>query len=319
MAITRRSAAPEISVVIVAWNGRALLEECLRRLFAQVPEPAFEVIVVDNASQDGAPGMVEARFPDVRLIRAGANLGFAAGNNLGFSHARGDIVLMLNPDAFLIGTDTISRLARFLRSHPDHAGVGCKLLYADGRHQVGDAGHAPTPGSMIVHGFGLSRLLPGMRGVFLTRIPPTGMVEVDWISGALFMVRKEVIARVGGLDAGFFLYAEDVEWGCRIRDAGWRIAYLPEVSAIHVQGGTQDGPADAARAPSTRWIDAFAELYRRRNPGRFYAFRFGLGLGFAARAVMFALLSIFPGRRPALNRARTMSIFARHILSMPGN
>lgn len=307
--------APSVSVVIVAWNGCALLGRCLGYLFAQQSPPSFEVIVVDNGSSDGTPEMVEARFPQCQLIRSGENLGFAAGNNLGFAHARGRHVLLLNPDVYLTEPLTLQRLSAFLDETPRFAGVGCRLTYADGRHQVGDAGYRPTPRALLMHGLGISRLLPGVRGLFLTRLAPQGAMEVDWLSGALFLVRREVIDAVDGLDTSFFLYAEDVEWGCRMRRAGWYLAYLPDLSAIHLQGGTQGEGAALGATPSLRWIDALAHLYAREHANGFWAFRLGLGVGFGLRAMVFALAGLLrAGWRP---RARAMATFSRHILTMP--
>ncbi len=306
---------PSVSVVIVAWNGRAILERCLEYLFAQVSPPSFEVIIVDNGSADGAPEMVETRFPQCRLIRSGANLGFAGGNNLGFTQTRGHYVLLLNPDVYLTDPDTLLRLSAYLDENPRLAGVGCRLTYADGRHQVGDAGYRPTPWTLIMHGLGASRIMPGVRGLFLTRLAQTKAMEVDWVSGALFLVRRAVIDAVHGLDTSFFLYAEDVEWGCRMRRAGWELAYLPDLSAIHLQGGTQGDSAALGATPSLRWIDALAHLYSRENANGFWAFRLGLGVGLGLRAIVFALLGLlYASWRP---RARAMASFSRHILTMP--
>jgi GT2 family glycosyltransferase len=162
---------------------------------------------------------------------------------------------------------------------------------------------------VLAHGFGLQRLA-GARSLFLSGLSGTRPVEVDWISGALFMVRRSALRDVGGFDERFFMYAEDVDLGCRLRDAGWRLAHLPDISAVHVQGG----PA-AASDPSTRWLDSLAGLYARRNPGRFAAFRIGLGLGFGLRAAAYAAVSLVTGRRRG--DARAMAVFARRVWLMP--
>ena len=303
---------PAVSVVIVAWNGRDLLRECLANVARTKLAQGLEALVVDNASSDGAREMVETEFPDVRLLRTGENLGFAGGNNRGFAETSGDKVLLLNPDAFVSDPDLISELADFLDRNPDHGGVGCKLTYPDGRHQVGDAGFAPAPSTVFSHAFGLARVF-GTKGLFLPPQKDLAPIEVDWISGALFMVRRDVLERVGGLDESFFMYAEDVEFGCRIRSAGWKIAYLPSRSAVHVQGGTQD----TGKSPSTRWLDALAVLYRRYNPGSFAWFRLSMGAGFALRALAYRLAGLARPSTQHAAKARAMATFARHMFRMP--
>ncbi|OWJ76566.1 glycosyltransferase family 2 protein [Haematobacter genomosp. 1] len=302
---------PQVSIVIVAWNGRDYLRHCLQLASFDSPEVSREIIVIDNGSTDGAPEMVAAEFPDVHLVKTGENLGFAGGNNRGFALARAETVLLLNPDAFLETPGTLARLLRHLEAHPGTGAVGCRLTYPDGRHQVGDGGHAPRPAAVLVHALGLGRFVPGARGLFLSPRRGTAPRQVDWLSGALILVRADVIRQVGGLDAGFFMYAEDVEWGCRMRRAGWQVAYLPDLSAVHVQGGTQEG-ADI----STTWLDALGRLYLRENPRGFTPFRLGYGAGFSLRSAAYGAAGLLR-RDPRLRRkAGIMRRYAAHVLTM---
>src|SRR5262249_20091783 len=147
----------------------------------------------------------------VRLIASDKNRGFACGNNRGIASSRGRLILLLNPDAFLTDPTVLEKTANWLDTHSDYAGLGCKLIFPDGKHQVGDAGYAPTPLSVVMHAFGLTRLIPGARGVFLNpaRRKPVQAIDVDWICGAFFLIRRSVIDEVGGLNEQIFMYGED--------------------------------------------------------------------------------------------------------------
>ncbi len=300
-----------LSVVIVTWNCRALALECLAALFACKLPPRTEVIVVDNASTDGTASAVAVAFPEVRLLANPTNAGFAGGNNIGFSMARGRTILLLNPDAFPAASDSVMALWRFLEANAGYAAAGPRLLHQDGRHQVGDAGWRPGFISLALHALGASQLLPRhLHGVFLVRPDRLGAgpIQVDWICGACMMVRADVVRRVGGLDAKFFMYAEDVEWGCRMRRAGLRLGYLPQVRVRHLQGGTQSG-----RAAPTRWLDNLVRLHCSLNgPRSLPLLRPVLAVGFALRALVYAAAALLPGDRGRSTQAATMWAFARH-------
>ncbi len=300
-----------LSVIIVTWNCRALALECLAALFAADLPTGTEVIVVDNASADGTAAAVAAGFPSVRLIANQKNAGFAGGNNIGFDVARGQVLLLLNPDAFPAEAGSLMALWQFLAANKDYAAAGPRLLHEDGRHQVGDAGWRPGFTSLAVHALGLSQLLPRqMKGVFLVRPDRLGAgpVPVDWICGACMMVRADAVRQVGGLDAAFFMYAEDVEWGCRMRRAGLRLGYMPQIQVRHLQGGTQTG-----RAAPTRWLDNLVRLHCSLNgPRTLPLLRPVLAAGFALRALAYGALAVLPGERRGRTQAATMWAFARH-------
>ncbi|BDG73481.1 glycosyltransferase family 2 protein [Roseomonas fluvialis] len=307
----RDARAVVLSVVIVTWNCRALVLDCLAALFASELPAQTEVIVVDNASADGTAAAVAVAFPEVLLIANHENAGFAAGNNLGFAVARGQTILLLNPDAFPAAPDSLMALWRFLEANAGYAAAGPRLLHEDGRHQVGDAGWRPGFISLALHALGLSQLLPRhLHGVFLVRPDRLGAgpVPVDWICGACMMVRADAVRQVGGLDANFFMYAEDVEWGCRMRRAGLRLGYLPQVRVRHLQGGTQVG-----RAAPTRWLDNLVRLHCSLNgPGALPLLRPILAAGFALRALAYGALAFLRGDRGRATQAATMWAFARH-------
>jgi GT2 family glycosyltransferase len=244
-------------------------------------------------------------------VRSGGNLGFARGNNLGFGRARGRHVLLLNPDAFLTDPTLLDDLVRWLDARPELGAVGCRLTFSDGRHQVGDAGFRPSAAAMASWALGLSAW---RRGVFLAdhgrRREP---IAVDWLCGAFMLVRRSVLATVGGLDETLFMYAEDIEWGCRARAQGVRIAYLPWRSVVHVQGGTQR--RDGRRAVSTGWLDNLVGLHRRLYPESCWrCVRTVVALGFLLRALAYGGLARL---RPAWHdKAAAMRQFAHHVWSM---
>jgi GT2 family glycosyltransferase len=178
-------------------------------------------------------------------------------------------------------------------------------VHADGRHQVGDAGWRPSFASLALHALGLTQLLPRrLHGVYLVRPDALGAgpVAADWICGACLLVRSAAVRQAGGLDPAYFMYAEDVEWGCRMRRAGLRLAYLPAVRVTHLQGGTQasGGPV------STRWLDNLVRLHCTLNgAGTLPLLRPVLAAGFALRALAYRAAGMAA-------RARLMAAYARH-------
>lgn len=301
--------APDLSVVIVTWNAAATIETCLRRLAACRLRRRMEVVVVDNASRDATVAIVRAVLPAAKILVESVNLGFAAANNLAFREARGRFVLLLNPDAFLDDPDAIEALAAFLDAHPDVAAVGPRLLFPDGRHQIGDAGHAPTISAALVHALALQRLLPRLPSLYLA--PPRNAAPraVDWICGAVLMVRREALHQAGPLDEAFFLYGEDMEWGCRMRDLGLRLVHLPGIRVVHAQGGGAPAPR-----PSTRWIDGILQVYRKRQRRGLGLLRAALLLGFGLRATAHGAAALLSLDRRHGRAARAMGVYAGHVL-----
>lgn len=304
----RSAIAPRLSIIVVSWNCRDLALRCLAEIAGSRIGCPYEIILIDNASTDGTAAAVATAFPDVRVVANTENAGFARANNQGMALAAGRAFLLLNPDAFPAGPETFAHLLAALDAHPEYAMLGCRLVHEDGRHQVGDAGRVPTPWHVLVHGLGLSQLVPSLGGLYLVR-PPRGRaapMDVDWICGACLLVRAEVVRRHGGLDETLFMYAEDVEWGCRLRAAGLRIGYLPGEAVLHLQGGTQGGN------PTLKWLDNTANLYTRLNHGRaWFTFRASFASGFLIRAIAYRCIGLWRGN-PLKARAHTMRLYARH-------
>uniref|UniRef100_A0A7V0Z7R4 Glycosyltransferase n=1 Tax=candidate division WOR-3 bacterium TaxID=2052148 RepID=A0A7V0Z7R4_UNCW3 len=229
---------PEISIIIVNYNVKHFLEQCLMAIEKARHDLNIEIIVVDNASVDGSQTMVKKKFPDVILIENNQNLGFAKANNKALKIARGKYILILNPDT-LIQEDTLLTLKTFLDEHPDVSATGCKLINPDGSFQVASRRCIPTPWVAFTKIVGLSRIFPKSK-IFgrynMTYISPDMESEVDVLSGSLMMVRSEILKKVGYFDEDYFMYGEDIDLCYKIKKIGGKIYYTPRTKAIHYKG-----------------------------------------------------------------------------------
>jgi GT2 family glycosyltransferase len=228
--------APLVSAIVVSYNVRALLLDTLRSLFANSAVP-LETIVVDNDSGDGSADAVAEEFPQARLIRS-ANLGFGKASNLGFQHASGRFVLLLNPDVTL-DPGCVDRLADFLLVHPEAGAVGPRLKRPDGGLDLAARRGFPTPRASFYRLTGLSRLFPRSRRFNrynLGHRPEDTVHEIDAGTGACLLIRRAAIDRVGLFDPDFFMYGEDLDLCFRLRSGGWKVYYLPAAQALHVKG-----------------------------------------------------------------------------------
>ncbi len=233
--------APDLSIVIVNWNTRGLLRDCLASVFAGlgagrggVPAGvAAEVIVIDNASDDGSVEMVAAEFPAAVLIRNAENRGFAAANNQGFAVARGRHVLLLNSDTVVHG-DVLGRSVAWLDARPEVGAMGCRVLNTDGTVQL-TCSMYPSVLNQLLQASGLWRLRrPRFFGRFLmTDWGRDSERAVDTISGCYLLVRRRVIDEVGPLDEAFFFFGEETDWCRRMRDAGWKLMFAPVGEITH--------------------------------------------------------------------------------------
>ncbi|MBI2908636.1 MAG: glycosyltransferase family 2 protein, partial [Chloroflexi bacterium] len=254
-----------VSIVIVSWNVQDLLRRCLESILASGSGAGAEIVVVDNASSDGAMGMVRKRFPQVRLVVNQSNLGFAAACNQGMRLAGGRYVMLLNPDTEMRG-DAIDRMVSYLDEHPEVGMVGPKLLNPDGSIQSSRR-RFPTLATAFVESTMIQQYLPNSpelkRFYMLDRSDDT-VQEVDWLVGACLMARREVVRTAGVLDESFFMYYEEVDWCYRIRKAGWSIVYLPGAEVIHYYGGSSQ------KDLSRRHINFNTSKYRffRKHHGR---------------------------------------------------
>ena len=244
---------PDVSVVVVSFNVCGLLDQCLSSVLVTNESLDIEIIVVDNASEDGTVSMVRNKYPEVKLIRNEDNRGFAEANNQGLAIAKGEYVFVLNPDTIVL-PGAITRLVQFMKETDDAGVVGPKLLNSDGSIQS-SCQSFPNLLNYAVFSFWSYRLLPTTKHPYRFALGlwnHSGTAEVDWVLGAAMMLRREVIQEVGGLDDDYFLYSEEKDWCFRIWQSGHKVYFLPEARVIHYGGQS----ATQTRRRSVR------ELYR---------------------------------------------------------
>ncbi|MBO9370815.1 MAG: glycosyltransferase family 2 protein [Chloroflexi bacterium] len=231
---------PDLSVIIVNWNVRDLLRRCLHSILASLPACQLEIIVVDNGSTDGSAEMVRTEFPQVHLLANPDNRGFTGANNQGLAVARGRYVLLLNPDTEVVG-DALETLVAFADAHPDVGVVGPQLLNPDGTVQSSRR-RFPTLATALLESTWLQPYAPRrlLARYYVLDRPDDEVQDVDWVTGAALMARREAVEQVGPLDEGFFMYSEELDWCRRFRAAGWRVVYLPTARIIHHEGKSSE-------------------------------------------------------------------------------
>lgn len=230
----------ELSIVIVSWNVRDLLQACLKSIEAGQGELRLEIIVVDSGSDDGSPEMVRERFPQVHLIAREDNVGFPKGNNIGLAEANGRYLLLLNPDTVVVG-DALSKMVAFMNAHPDVGVVGGQLLNPDNSVQSSRR-RFPTIATAFFESTWLQPFAPKriLRRYYAEDIDDGETADVDWVKGACLMTRKRVLDEVGPLDVDYFMYSEELDWCKRIKMTGWRVVYFPEAKIIHYEGKSSE-------------------------------------------------------------------------------
>lgn len=231
---------PDLSILVVNWNVRDLLRRCLQSILANLPACQLEIIVVDNGSTDGSVEMVRTEFPQVHLIANPDNRGFPVANNQGLAVARGRYVLLLNPDTEVVG-NALETMVAFADAHPDVGVVGPMLLNPDGTVQSSRR-RFPTLLTAVFESTWLQPYAPRrlLARYYVLDRPDDEVQDVDWVTGAALMARREAIEQVGPLDEGFFMYSEELDWCRRFREAGWRVVYLPTARVIHYGGKSSE-------------------------------------------------------------------------------
>jgi len=246
----------DLSIITVSYNTRELLRGCLDSVFSSLAARLnYEVIVVDNASEDGSVAMIRDTFPRVRLIENRENRGFAASNNQALEQSRGQYVLLLNPDTVVMD-GALESLMRLLEERRDVGVAGPRLVFPDGSFQH-SAFTFPTLPMILLDFFPLHHRLLDSRvngrypRVLYERGEP---FPIDHPLGAAMMVRRAVIDEVGFLDEGYFMYCEEIDWCMRIKGSGWGVFCVPQAEIVHYAG------------ESTRqhWNEMYVELHRSR-------------------------------------------------------
>ena len=229
----------DLSIVILNWNVRDLLKRCVASLRSD--RYTLEIIVVDNGSRDDSVAMVRESYPHVIVIANAENRGFTGGNNQGIAAAHGRHVMVLNPDTEVLG-DALDRLVIHLDEHPDVGAIGPQLLNPD-RSVQSSRRRFPTLAVAYCESTWLQGIAPKriLTHYYMGDIPPDHTHEVDWLNGACTVFRRDVIERVGVYDAhNFFMYSEELDLCRRVKEAGWKIVYLPEAQVVHYVGKSSD-------------------------------------------------------------------------------
>jgi GT2 family glycosyltransferase len=248
-----------ISIVIVSFNAREHLRRCLESIYEHQGGD-FELIVVDNASDDGSADLAAESFPQARLVRNTANLGFAVAANEGAGVAAGDVIVFLNPDCVL-DHDAFSAPAEFMRANPDVGALGLKIFDPAGTLQLSVRRFPDLSAALFNRYSLLTRLLPGnplSRRYLMTDWSHDQIEDVDWVSGACLLTTRAAIDRIGYFDEGYFWGFEDVDFCQRVHRAGLRMVYFPKTSVMHEIGA------------SARTVPARALIARHRGMWRYY-------------------------------------------------
>lgn len=276
----------KLSVIIVSYNVRHYLEQCLRSVQRALTGLDAEVIVFDNHSHDGSVGYLEERFPDVTIVSSAQNLGFAKANNRAIRLASGQYVLLLNPDT-LVGEDVLRRSVAFMDAHERCGGVGVRMMKTDG----GDANESrrgvPTPMTSLYKMVGLCSRFPRSRRFgryYMGYLPWDEPARIEIISGAYMMLRRRALDEVGLLDEDFFMYGEDIDLSYRLLRGGWHNWYLP-LRILHYKG-------ESTQKSNFRYVHVFYEamfIFLRKHYGHLSIF---LGLPVRAGILCKALAAL---------------------------
>lgn len=228
----------DLSIIIVNYNVKEFLLNLLDSIRKASKEISTEVIVVDNASDDGSSEILNEKYPDINLIVNNENVGFGKANNQALEIAKGKYILLLNPDT-IVREDTFIKMIEFFQSHPEVGIAGCKVLNPDGTLQLACRRGFPGPWTSFTKVMGLSTLFPKSR-LFarynLTYLDENQTYEVDAVSGAFLMMTKDVYQKIGGFDKQFFMYGEDLDLCYRAQKSGFKVYYVHSTEIIHYKG-----------------------------------------------------------------------------------
>ncbi len=291
----------DLSIIIVNWNTRELVCDCLRSLPAATAGLACEVLVVDNASGDDSVPVIQRKFPHVRVIETGENLGFAGGNNRALAQAGGDMILLLNPDT-VCPPGSLVRLVSFARRHENLAAAGPRLVDRELRPTL-SWGFFPRLRDHWLGFLDPRRIF--LRGPLAKRIvvaPPRSMPScpVDYVVGACLLMPREALTRIGLLDERFFLYFEETDWCYRARQAGMEVWYCSECEVVHLEGQA----AAKASTFSTRQFQVSYRAFVAKHYGksRVWLYRLAQFAEFGLKALLHALAPRNRSHHAALTR-----------------
>ena len=271
----------DLSIIIVSYNTKDFIEECLESIKATSKGFDYEIIVVDNASEDNSLEMLKTKFPDVIVVKNQENVGFSKANNLGVEKSKGRYVLFLNPDT-VVYEDALLNMVKFMDEHTKAGAATCKLVMPNGK--LDDAAHRgfPNPWNSFSYFSGLSKLFPKSKlfgGYNLGWLDISKTHEIDACAGAFMMIRRQAGEQIGWWDEDYFFYGEDLEFCFRLKEIGWKIYFVPSISALHykgVSGGIKKVSKEITTANletkkrATNWrFSAMKIFYRKHYQGKY--------------------------------------------------
>lgn len=282
----------DVSVVIVAWNVRELLYNCLKSVYEETKDLDFEVIYVDNASEDGSVEMVEENFPEVSILQNKENRGFVVANNQGIEIAKGRYVLLLNSDTVILD-NAIAKSVEFADKNPQAAVIGCRVVNPDRTLQP-TGFMFPSTLNMLLSCTYLYKIFPKSRFFgreHMTWWDRNDIREIDAVTGCYMLVRRKAIEQVGAMDKRYFIYCEETDWCYRFKENGWKIMFTPVPEIIHYGGQTTKQRADKFKLQLYGSKLIFMKKYK--NKLSFLFARFFTALFFFFRAPYYFTVAVF--------------------------
>lgn len=277
----------DISIVIVNYNVKDFLLQCINSIYKSETSLSYEIIVIDNASTDNSKEIFEKmslNSENLNYHYSEQNLGFGKANNLGFDKANGKYTLILNPDT-LVEQDTLEIMFQYMESNPDIGTAGCKVLNIDGTFQSACRRGFPTPWASFCKLFGLQKLFPQFK-LFarynLNYLDEDETNDVDALIGAFMFARTDVLKQVNGFDETFFMYGEDLDLCYRIKEAGFRVSYYPKTTIVHFKGES----SKRSTLNETKHFYEAMEIFARKHYGKSTLFYFFLKLGIRTRSLI---------------------------------
>jgi GT2 family glycosyltransferase len=258
-----------VSIIIVNWNTKELLQDCIKSVPDGAGNISFKIIVVDNASSDGSAKTVEEKFPDVVLIKNNDNKGFAYACNQGATVATGTYLFFLNPDT-LLEKGCLQNLVEFADKQAWMGAVGPQLIGRDGKIQ-NSVRSFPRPRDVLIRDTFLKKIIPvSKKKKFLVKLSQKEASSVEQVSGAAFLIRRDLWKDIGGMDERFFMFYEEVDLCKRLKDLGYGIYYLPSARIVHRGGGSRRQDRSAVFYYSIKSM--FAYLHKYESPGKMFWF-----------------------------------------------
>lgn len=269
----------DLSIIIVNFKSKDFTDACIKSIYEKTKNISFEIIVVDNNSDDGCIDMLKKKYQEVKAFQNNDNPGFAGANNIGIRLSSGRYILLLNPDT-IIHDRALEKMVELMDNNSDVGVAGCRVENPDGTLQRACRRSIPTPIVAFFRLTGLSRLFPRSKIISkynFSYVKENKQIEVDAVSGAFLMFRSEVLEDIGGLDEDYFMYAEDIDFCYRAKMKGWKVMYYPEASITHFKGQSSKHLSMKA---TKAFYDSMA-IFFEKNMARktFFPFRFLIYFG----------------------------------------